>query len=141
MGSRTTIAGNKSFDPFGKYPLIARIRLGNYYDLIMNIHPRLFLQKHHFSLDPFGRNKIRSRLINFHHIKTFTVQDYLRQRKLPILLIPFMSPSDLHLQLISQLFHRHILRQSEIFNFQPGQIISGDLHLISCTYQKFQNET
>ena len=43
---RSAKSGDKCFDSLCKHPLITRICLGNYHDLIMNICVRLLIQQH-----------------------------------------------------------------------------------------------
>ena len=125
---RSAKSGDKCFDSLCKHPLITRICLGNYHDLIMNICVRLLIQQHDLSFHPLCCNKVRSCFIDFHHIKTPPVQNYLRQIQFTEFLISSVSFCNFFFQLILQSICRQILRQHKILNFQPGQIIPGNLH-------------
>ena len=137
---RSAKSGDKSFDSFGKYPLVSRIRFRNHYDFVMDIRIRFFIQQYDLSFHLFRGNEVRSCLIDFHHIQALPVQNHLRQIQFPELLIFPVSSDNFFFHPVFQFIQAHILGQLKVFDFQPGQIISGNFHDRSCPYQKFQNQ-
>ena len=135
------ITGNKSFDSLCEHPLVSRIRLRHYYDLIMNIRIRLLFQQDRFAFYLFRRDKVRPCLIHFDHIQAGAVHDHFRKRKLPELLVLHVPSLDQGFQPVLQFLRDHILRNLEIFDLQPGKILPGNLQHIARTYQKLQDQT